>query len=221
LLLAVFVRLRSGTQHPMRSYWMLRPAPVLFSITATCCAWPAFFWSFCLELFLLNVIKRNHAGIYYINALSSCDLTTDQTKPTQGPPGSTPLPSGTCRSSEVDRRRPEATGGDRRRPEATGGNRGRPGRPEATGGDRGQPEASRGDRRPSPRETRPFRFRTRTTQQSAPWPNCHNNRATAAVTCRRLACQRRHHRHFHRQRRRGSTEENRGAAAEKRGEWGR
>ena len=32
-------------------------------------------------------------------------------------------------------------------------------------------------------KTRPFRFRTRTTQQSAPWPNCNNNRATAAVLC--------------------------------------
>ena len=52
-----------------------------------------------------------------------------QTKPTQAAPGLIPPPSGTRQASEVDRRRPEATGGDRRRPEATGA-------PEATGGGR-------------------------------------------------------------------------------------
>ena len=55
-----------------------------------------------------------------------------QIKPTQAAPGPTPPPSGTRQASEVDRRRPEATGGDRRRPEAIGGDRRRP---EATGGE--------------------------------------------------------------------------------------
>jgi hypothetical protein len=89
-------------------------------------------------------------------------------RPNQTHPGTTRIHPTPVRHAPSERGRPEATGGDRRRPEATGG-------------DRRRPEATGGDRRPSRGKTRPFGFRTRTTQQSAPWPNCHNNRATAAV----------------------------------------
>ena len=37
------------------------PAPVLFSITTACCAWPAFFGQFLRAILLKNAIKRNQA----------------------------------------------------------------------------------------------------------------------------------------------------------------
>ena len=96
-----------------------------------------------------------------------------QTKPTQAAPGLIPPPSGTRQASEVDRRRPEATGGDRRRPEATGGDR-------SPGGDRRRPEAK------PEKKTRVFYSRRKNN-------NAKRLRPTAATTGRRRRSQRRLH----------------------------
>ena len=78
-----------------------------------------------------------------------------------------------ARSTEGDRRRPEATGGDRRRPEATGGDRRRP---EATGDE-------------ARVKQRPCLFRSTTKTTNPLLPDSHSNgagwRSWRRISCRR------------------------------------